>query len=592
MLGYFFTATDTLTLIDANRIQSFEDARRIVTQPLMSGTDFVDVASFYRPVTSLSYGFDYSIWGLDPLGYHLTDLVLHAAVCLLVFGLAWILSGGRWAVAWLSSFIFAAHPILVEIVPATARRHDVIATLFVLLSLILFLKSRSERTHKVMLTICSVFCYGLALGAKEIAIVLPFLILAYLLIYQDRSRPAFRLRDSLLGASAYFATSLAYAGWWLTVVKGDGGYSYRDPDVLETIVILKSYLLDLVYPAGPVTFAQLARACSWAVLYITCACLIIRGGSSRALKPEGIGRWVAIARVLLVTSGLASAICISAFPLVAPQVNRSIEQAYNGEGSRLLAGLMDGKGSLPVEFYFDQFETVSVSLLAFALVVSIVLLLALEYRGETALAVAHACALKNGLFLSAWLALPLGIFLATQAFDHRSMYLPVVPFSLLLSITLIESAGAVRRRYPLRPVSRRLLVAAGLLATASGLLINLVAFSPLLRDYREWRDSGEISRLFLGELSEILEEIPDGARIRVRDLPDGIAYHDGIAPRVKSATYLASYSIESWLELVRPGCRIEVEARDRKILSGRPEAIGLETRREDGYVAIIVTFDE
>ncbi len=597
VLGYFFTATDTPALIDASRIRSPADLWHIVTEPLMSGTDFVEIARFYRPVTSLSYGFDHALWGLHPFGYHLTDLALHTAVCLAVAVLAWRLTGRR-RIAWLGALIFASHPILVEIVPATARRHDVIATLFTLLSLIFFLRGPAARGRaaggRAGPTIGSLICYLLALGAKEIAAVLPFLIGAQLWIYSPESRRPARLRESLRGALPYFAGSLVYFAWWGAVVEGGGGYAGKQAGMLEMIVILKSYLLSLAYPAGPIPFARLARAGAWVILLSAIACGVARRRRSPGATP-GQSRGAGHLRALATASGLASAAAIAAYPLFAPAIARAVEQAYSGRGWQLLASLMDGRDSRPVEFYVDQFETVSTSLLALVMAASVALLLGLELHRRAARSRAHAETLGHLLFLAAWLALPLGVFLAARAFTHRNMYLPAVPFSLLLALVLVESAGAVRRYLAARSAvdgsgGPRAVAAAGMLVAACGMLVNLVAFSPVLRDYPEWRDSGEISRQFLSQLVEITRPLADGTRLRIHGLPDGVDY-TGSGPRVRSATFLSSYSIESWLEMARPGHRFEVESRDRGTLSARPGAVRLELTRQDGRAVVTVEFE-
>src|SRR4030095_9619717 len=85
MLGYFFTPTDSPTLIDPGRVRSFRDVLRIFNEPLMNGTTLTNLSLFYRPISTLSYSLDYSIWGLNPFGYHLTDLILHILVSLSVF---------------------------------------------------------------------------------------------------------------------------------------------------------------------------------------------------------------------------------------------------------------------------------------------------------------------------------------------------------------------------------------------------------------------------------------------------------------------------------------------------------------------------
>lgn len=61
VLGYFFTGTDTLTLIETSRIESASDVAEILGKPLMWGSDFVQRGSFYRPVAALSYGLDYAL---------------------------------------------------------------------------------------------------------------------------------------------------------------------------------------------------------------------------------------------------------------------------------------------------------------------------------------------------------------------------------------------------------------------------------------------------------------------------------------------------------------------------------------------------
>ena len=73
-LGCFFTGTDTFTLIDTARVTSARDLIEILCNPLMAGSGFVSQGLFYRPVSTLSYSLDYFFWGLNPFGYHLTNL--------------------------------------------------------------------------------------------------------------------------------------------------------------------------------------------------------------------------------------------------------------------------------------------------------------------------------------------------------------------------------------------------------------------------------------------------------------------------------------------------------------------------------------
>ena len=68
----------------------------------------------YHPLTWLSYALDYTVWGLEPWGFHLSNLLLHAANAVLVYWVALRLLGGRvWAAA-LAALVFTVHPLRVE----------------------------------------------------------------------------------------------------------------------------------------------------------------------------------------------------------------------------------------------------------------------------------------------------------------------------------------------------------------------------------------------------------------------------------------------------------------------------------------------
>ena len=212
MLGYFFTAQDSPTLIDTARIHSFNDVLRIFNEPLMNGTTLTELSLFYRPIATLSYSLDYSIWGLNPFGYHLTDLILHVLVSLLVFVLLLRLAGKPPA-AWLGAIIFTTHPILVESVPAVARRHDVIAALFVLASLLFYVKHRSGPRRPPVYALASILSYLLALGAKEIAIILPALIVSYLVIFSPHQQSLLaRAGAALKSAVPFLVVTVLFLG--------------------------------------------------------------------------------------------------------------------------------------------------------------------------------------------------------------------------------------------------------------------------------------------------------------------------------------------------------------------------------------------
>jgi hypothetical protein len=148
-LSFELTDVDVLPQILTGRFESLEDLTTILTEPFLQGR--MPNATYWRPFTSFTYGLDALVWGLDPFGYQLTDLVLHvttAVVLYLFVALLWRRLGrsGAEPVALASSLIFVLHPVQVEDVPAVARRADLLVGLFLILTLWFLLKA-IHRNH-------------------------------------------------------------------------------------------------------------------------------------------------------------------------------------------------------------------------------------------------------------------------------------------------------------------------------------------------------------------------------------------------------------------------------------------------------------
>jgi hypothetical protein len=254
ILSYWFTGSDTLTLIEKSRMRTPAEAWEVFSSPLMYGTNFsIIVALFYRPVANLSYAVDFALWGLDPFGYHLTDLLLHAIASALTFAFVRRVSKDT-LVGALAGCLFALHPITAEVVPTPARRHDVLATVFVLVSLLLFFRAVArDRSHRGRwgLLAGSVLSYLLAVGAKEIGVIAPPLVGAWflLLAYDRRYSIPETLWGGLKTATPYTLVTLAYLWWRYQVLGGLGGYRGGPWKTSEPVLeVLSKYLLSLLYP--------------------------------------------------------------------------------------------------------------------------------------------------------------------------------------------------------------------------------------------------------------------------------------------------------------------------------------------------------
>lgn len=139
--------------------------------------------NFYRPIQMLTYMADYSLWKLDPKGYHLTNIVLHILVALLVYYLLYLLFADQ-LIAFLAGAFFAVHPIHTEAVTYISGRADLLAALFLLGAFIFYIKNRSSSCIRGYIFI--VLSYVLALFSKESSLILPVLVLLYHLSFKEK----------------------------------------------------------------------------------------------------------------------------------------------------------------------------------------------------------------------------------------------------------------------------------------------------------------------------------------------------------------------------------------------------------------------
>lgn len=146
----------------------------------------------YQPLSWVTFGLDYLLWGMDPFGYHLTNLLLHTANAVLFYFLCVrLLSLAQSATAveanfslrisaGLAALLFAVHPLRVESVAWATERRDVLAALFFLLTLLFYLRgttaARSNRSRLCWLS-GTLMVYGLSLLSKAIGMTLPIVLL-------------------------------------------------------------------------------------------------------------------------------------------------------------------------------------------------------------------------------------------------------------------------------------------------------------------------------------------------------------------------------------------------------------------------------
>jgi Flp pilus assembly protein TadD len=140
----------------------------------------------WQPLTWLSYMPEWRIYGANPFGYHLTNLLLHLANVLLLFLVLNRMTGSLWRSGFVAA-LFGIHPLRVESVAWVAERKDVLSGLFWMLTMWAYVRY-TERTTLRRYMLVAVFL-ALGLMAKPMLVTLPFALL--LLDYWPLNRLTF-----------------------------------------------------------------------------------------------------------------------------------------------------------------------------------------------------------------------------------------------------------------------------------------------------------------------------------------------------------------------------------------------------------------
>ena len=143
----------------------------------------------WRPLTTLTFALDHALHGLEPFGYHLVNVVLHAAVTVLVLSvLAAVPVALRTAVA--AALLFAVHPIHTEAVASVVGRAELLAAAGFFLAWRFWLAgdAAAGSRREWAWTVAAAVAYFLAMCGKENAVALPaVLVFADLLRRQESS---------------------------------------------------------------------------------------------------------------------------------------------------------------------------------------------------------------------------------------------------------------------------------------------------------------------------------------------------------------------------------------------------------------------
>lgn len=211
----------------------------------------------WHPLTWLSHMLDCRIWGLNPMGHHLTSLILHILNSLLLLFVLTLMTGCVWRSGFAAA-LFAVHPLHVESVAWISERKDVLSTLFLMLTIFSYVRyARTGGKGKYLLVL---ILYALGLMAKPMLVTLPLvlLMLDYWLLAcrKDEQEKAVQIWKPLVIEKIPFFLLAAASSLVSLVVQSKSGavgsmeaYSLG-VRVANAFVAYMSYILKMLWPAN------------------------------------------------------------------------------------------------------------------------------------------------------------------------------------------------------------------------------------------------------------------------------------------------------------------------------------------------------
>lgn len=328
---------------------NWDDTENFVANPHYRGLDLATLRwiftavhmGHYIPVTWLTFAGDHLLWGMDPRGYHLTSVLVHALNAVLVYLVAARLIGAvstpltppsETAVrlgAGLAALLWALHPLRVESVAWITERRDVVSGCFALVAVLIYVRAAGRagpdgRLHRGLYW-AAVGAFLLAAFAKSIVVGLP-LILLVLDVYPLRRLPfpsgALRtgpwwrsaLRLAVVEKLPFLAVAGLAAGSMLAIgfrwgILAPLGAETLPERLALTVHSLVFYLGKTLWPWPLSPLYTLYRPVSPLATRYLLATLLVVGltvtvWALRRRWPAGLAAWIVYAAALLPASGI------------------------------------------------------------------------------------------------------------------------------------------------------------------------------------------------------------------------------------------------------------------------------------------------
>jgi protein O-mannosyl-transferase len=241
-----FVYDDHHTVVENASIAHVTDIRAIVFGALT------------RPIVNGSYAIDRAMWGATPLGFHVTNVLLHMLNVVLLFQLARRFGKDDFT-AFAAAALFAVHPMMTEAVGYISGRSEVLCATFFMLALMSGRKWIADPAY-MKWAVLTVGLWCAALATKESAAMFPFVFLAYDWLGAEGTEAARRRRLLTVHLPLIGAAVLAGIVRLLIFARIEyvGQTSIHWNYVLLELDVVRRYVWMMFHPAGQTIFHEVA----------------------------------------------------------------------------------------------------------------------------------------------------------------------------------------------------------------------------------------------------------------------------------------------------------------------------------------------
>ena len=261
----------------------------------LAGVATETVTRNYAPLTIFSLLIDHTLWGMNPSGYHATNVLLHLINGVLVAMLMRQLTGSRF-VAWVTAALFLVHPVQIETVAWISSRKGLLSASFMLAALIARLRPEPRAADDGWYILWLIA----ALLSKALAVVLPAIVLCYDL-WVRRQKFSDALVRQMIPGTLCLLLLLKTMGAQNTILGGVRSHMELSlPQILAVdMTILSRYIGMLLWPANLCVLYNPPTSGIWLqVLAATLGWGVFAGLAWRARQNNPL-IWIALASFLL-----------------------------------------------------------------------------------------------------------------------------------------------------------------------------------------------------------------------------------------------------------------------------------------------------